>query len=156
MNEVKFVEDTRRMGYGFGLGNAQKRVLKDYWRILGNSSRNHGLAFTIRAHEGVHVEGICHDIPIKGLRSFLKKEGVLTRRPNYELIMVSVSGEDHPVLTLKGLRPANIEKLGIEGKQKVLRYVRITIEGAERWKVDCSDLLELKKLLERDLQTAKE
>lgn len=76
VNEVKFLEDTRRMGYGFGLGNAQKRVLEDYWRILGNSSKNHGLAFTIRAHEGGHVEGICHDIPIKGLRSFLKKEGV--------------------------------------------------------------------------------
>lgn len=50
--------------------------------------------------------------------------------------MVSIFGEDQPVLTLKGLRPASIEKLGTDEKQKALRYVKMTIEGAERWKVD--------------------
>jgi len=149
MNEGKFREDTRRNGYEFGLENVKKGVLKGYKRILGNKSEKHGLAFTICSSERDQVEGICHDVPIKGLNSFLKKEGLLLDEPSYELVIVSVSDQNNPVLTLKGLKPSSLEKLDSGGKLKVYCYVSTTIEGAERWNVDYQDILEIKKALEK-------
>ena len=152
MNESKFREDTRNCGYEFGLINVRKAVLKDYNRLLGNDSKNHGLAFTIHPSEGSCVEGICHDIPMKGLCSFLKKEGVLLSRPTYELLAVSVQGEKSPILTLIGLKPSRIEMLSYLRKGKAYDYVRATIEGAQRWQVDYSDIKGTKERLEKELQ----
>lgn len=152
MNERKFREDTRNCCYEFGLINVQKAVLQNYKRVLGNDSKNHGLAFTIRPSEGASIEGICHDVPMKGLRSFLKKEGVLLSQPSYELLIVSVHGEDQPVLTLKGLKPSRIGVLSYVEKSKAHSYVRATIEGALRWKVDSSDIQETRDKLEKELQ----
>ena len=151
MNEGKFREDTRRNGYEFRLEKVKNGILKGYKRILGNDSINHGLAFTICPSKKEQVEGICHDVPIKGLNSFLKKEGLLSDKPSYELIMVSILNEDHPVLTLKGLKPSSIEKLDCKRKLKAFCYVSMTIEGAKRWNINCSDMVEMKDRLEREL-----
>jgi hypothetical protein len=151
MNEGKFREDTRREGYEFGLENAEKCFLKGYKRNLGNKSSRHGLAFTICHLENSQVDGICHDVPSKGLVAFLSKEGVLADEPSYELVMVSVSNSERPVLTLKGLKPSSLEKLSCKDKLKVCCYVNLTIEGAERWQVDCKDVLEIRKKLEEEL-----
>lgn len=151
MNEGKFREDTRKAGFEFDLKKAEKRVLQGYKRILGNKSVNHGLAFTILPSEGERVEGVCHNVPIEGLKAFLKKEAVLSDSPSYELITVSVSEEDHPVLTLKGLKLSSPEKLDCEDKLKAFRYVSISIEGAKRWIDDYSDMTEMKNWLEKEL-----
>lgn len=151
MNEGKFRRDTKKSGYEFGLENVKTGVLRDYKRVLGNRSKYHGCAFTICPSEGEQVEGICHDVPIEGLEVFLRKEGVLLDDPSYELMIVSVSGEDHPVLTLKGLRPSSLEKLDCKGKLRVFHYVNVTIEGAERWEVDCSDMTKIRGWLEKEL-----
>ena len=152
MNESKFREDTRNCGYEFGLINVRKAVLQDHKRILGNDSKNNGLAFTIRPSKGDSVEGICHDVPMKGLYSFLKKEGVLLSQPAYELLVVSVEGEKSPVLTLKGLKPSRIEMLSYLRRCKAFHYVRATIEGAQRWQVDFSDIKETGERLAKELQ----
>lgn len=151
MNEGKFREDTRSSGYEFGLVNARKRVLKGYKRILGNKSENHGLVFTICPSEKDQVEGICHNVPIEGLESFLRKEGVLLKQPTYELILVSISNKQHPVLTLKGLKPFELEKLHCKDKLKAFCYVSTSIRGAERWEADCSDMSKIKSNLEKEL-----
>lgn len=155
MNEEKVREDTRKKGYEFGLENAERRILEGYKRVLGNISANHGLAFTICPSEERKVEGICHDVPIEGIKAFLRKEGVLSIDPSYELIMVSVPGEDHPVLTLRGLKPSSFENLVGKLKLKAFCYMCLTIEGAKRWNVDYSDILEVKKISKNLEQTEK-
>jgi diadenosine tetraphosphate (Ap4A) HIT family hydrolase len=151
MNEEKFRVDTRRGGYEFGLFNPKKRVLPQYERVLGNESIKYGLAFTICPCESEHMEGICHDVPIGGLDSFLQKEGLFLDKPSYELIVVSVSDEEHPVLTLKGLKPSSYEKLDCRSKLSALLYLDISIMGAERWNVEHSDMLKMKELIEEAL-----
>lgn len=151
MNEGKFRDDTQKYGFEFGLENAKKTTLQGYKRILGNKSKNYGLAFTICPSEKEQTDGICHDIPMQGLKSFLEKEGLLSNEPSYELITVSIRGEDHPVLTLKGLKPLSIHKLNRKDKLKAYCYVCKTIEGAKKWKVDYSDILATKNKLEKDL-----
>lgn len=151
MNEGKFREDTRESGYEFGLREAEKRTLSGYKRILGNKSKNHGLAFTICPSEKDQVQGICHNVPLNGLASFLKKEGVLLEEPTYELIVVPISGENHPVLTLKGLKPSKLEKLDCEERLKAYCYVKSSIIGAERWNVDCEHMMKVKNRLEKEL-----
>lgn len=74
MNEEKFREDTKKHGFEFGLENVKRATLQGYKRILGNKSSNHGLAFTICPSEKEQTEGICHDIPLQGSKSFLAKE----------------------------------------------------------------------------------
>jgi hypothetical protein len=152
MNEGKFREDTRRNGHEFGLINPNEAILKGYKRMLGNRSKHHGLAFTICPAKKENVEGICHDVPIDGLTAFLGKEGILAKDPSYELVNVFVAGEKQPVLTLKGLKPSNVEKLDYSDMLKAFCYVSETIEGAKRWKVDYSDILETRTQLERELR----
>jgi hypothetical protein len=153
MNEEKFRKDTKKHGFEFGLENVQKTTLQGYKRILGNKSKNHGLAFTICPFRKEQTEGICHDIPIQGLESFLKKEGLLSDEPSYELIMVSVHNEDKPVLTLKGLKPFSIDKLNRKDKLNAYCYVCETIEGAKKWQVDYSDMSTIKNRLKKELST---
>jgi len=151
MNEEKFRDDTQKHGFEFGLENSKKTTLQGYKRILGNKSRKHGLAFTICLSEKEQTEGICHDIPMQGLKSFLEKEGLLSNEPSYELVTVSIHGEDQPVLTLKGLKPLSIDKLNRKDKLKVYWYICKTIEGAKKWKVDYSDMSAIKNRLEKEL-----
>jgi len=136
MNEGKFIEDTRKNCHEFRLINVKRRILGGYKRMLGNKSLNHGLAFTIRPSEQDEVEGICHDVPSEGLEAFLRKEGVLTKKltsiPTYEIMVVKVSNEEGPVLTLKGLRPFNLAELDCKEKLKVYCYVSLSIQGAKR------------------------
>jgi len=147
MNEQKFREDTKRCCYEFGLITAEKRTLAGFKRVLCNKSKNHGLAFSIHPSDKDNVEGICHDVPIEGLESFLKKEGVLLKEPTYELILVSISEEQQPVLTLVGLKPFSMERLNYERARKALEYVIASINGSKRWSVDYSDMLEAKNKL---------
>lgn len=151
MNEGKFIEDTRKNGQEFGLLNVKKVVLEDYKRILGNRSKNHGLAFTICNYYKGQVEGICHDIPELGLKAFLKKEGVLLQEPKYELLLVRITDEKYPVLTLKGLKPSSLGDLTCKEKLNVYCYLKASVNGAKRWKVNCSDMLELQTVIEDDL-----
>lgn len=155
MNESKFLNDTKRCNHKFGLKNISVGILKDYERVLGNSSRLHGLAFTIVPAEGKEVQGICHDVPIEGLEAFLRKEGVLcgrTRKPAYEIISVTVSGENQPVLTLIGLKPSNMDNLETcEQKLRLYHYLSATIEGAENWDVDSSEISKMRDDLEKDV-----
>lgn len=151
MNEKKFRKDTKKAGYEFGLRNVERRVLQGYKRFLGNDSVKHGLAFTIAPSEIEQLEGICHDVPIKGLKAFLKKEGVLLDEPSYALVIVSVSDEANPVLTLRGLKRSSIANLDFRRKLQAFCYVSLSIEGAERWKVEHSDMTEVKSQLEKEL-----
>lgn len=151
MNEGKFRRDTKKSGYEFGLENVRTAVLRDYERVLGNRSKYYGCAFTICPSEGEQVEGICHDVPIEGLEAFLTKEGVLLDEPSYELMIVTISTENNPVLTLKGLKPASLKELDCRGKLRAFHYVNVTIEGAERWEVDCSDFVKIRDWLEKEL-----
>lgn len=151
MNEGKFREDTREKGHEFGLIKAEKRVLQGYKRDLGNSSVRHGLAFTILLSKRDQIDGICHDVPIEGLEAFLSKEGVLSKKPSYELLKVSIEGENYLVLTLKGLRPSKIKELDWEKKLKTFCYVRATLEGTKRWNINDEDILEIKERLEKEL-----
>jgi len=149
LNECKFRTDTKESGYEFGLEKAEKRTLDNYKRIFGNKSKKHGLAFTI-CSKSCQVQGICHNIPLKGLTSFLKKEGVLLKEPTYDLIIVSIPGEKHPVLTLRGLKPSNLEKLSCREKLKAYCYVESSILGAKVWNVDYADMQKLKDRLEKE------
>ncbi|MGA3289918.1 MAG: gamma-glutamylcyclotransferase family protein [Candidatus Bathyarchaeia archaeon] len=151
MNEEKFKEDTRQAGFEFGLVNVKKATLQGYKRILGNRSKRHGLAFTICLSENDMTEGICHDIPIAGLEAFLKKEGVLLDEPSYELLIVRVLEEETPVLTLKGLKPSNVDKLNREQMLQAYCYLCKTLEGAKRWNVNCSDIMSMKENLHEKL-----
>jgi len=75
----------------------------------------------------------------------------LSNEPSYELITVSIRGGDHPVLTLKGLKPSSIDKLSRKDKLRAYCYICKTIEGAKKWNVDYSDILTTKDRLEKEL-----
>lgn len=152
MNESKFMLDTGGLEKGFGLINRTKCTLRGYKRILGNHSENHGLAFTICPARGENVQGICHDIPVDKLESFLRKEGLFLsppKSPSYELLLVSVSEEKSPVLTLKGLKPASIDSRTCLKKLRALCYVCVSIQGAKSLDVNCSDMDESKDQIEK-------
>jgi hypothetical protein len=151
MNEGKFRKDTKKAGHEFGLKNVTVGVLHGFKRILGNKSKNHGCAFTICHSEEDFVQGIIHDIPITGLEAFLKKEGVSLSEPTYELALVTISNEKHPILTLKGLKPFRPENLDCREKLLAFHYVSTSIEGAERWGVEHADMLEIKDWLEEQI-----
>lgn len=147
MNEEKFQDDMKEKNAELSLINPKKAVLHGYKRILGNKSKRHGLAFTICISKESNVEGICHEIPLNYLDTFLKKEGAWSKEPSYEIIIVSVFNENLPVLTLKGLKPSCIENLGYENKLKALCYVCQSIEGAEKFHVNHQDMREVKEKL---------
>ena len=151
MNVGKFRRDTKKTGLEFGLENVEVGILHGFKRILGNKSKNHGCAFTICSSEGDCVQGICHDIPVICLETFLKKEGVLQSEPTYELLIVTISNEGSPVLTLRGLKPVKPKELNCNEKLKAFHYVCTSIEGAERWNVNHSDMLELKDWFEEEI-----
>ena len=148
MNEGKFIED---VNHKFGLLKAKKSILSGYKRILGNKSKNHGLAFTICQCEGAKVEGICHDVPKSGLISFLRKEGVLLEEPKYELLVVKISDEETPVLTLKGLKPLALASLTRKQKLNAYCYLKASVIGAKKWKVNHRDMLELLAQIENEM-----
>lgn len=151
MNEEKFKDDMREKNAELFLTNPKRAVLQGYKRSLGNKSKRHGLAFTICASEDGNVEGICHDIPLDCLSAFLKKEGVLSKAPSYEIISVSVSSQNLPVLTLKGLKSSYIENCSCEDKLRALFYVCKSIEGAKRFQVDHQDMIEVRAKLRSSL-----
>jgi hypothetical protein len=74
------------------------------------------------------------------------------KKPTYEVTLVSVSGETDPVFTLKGLKPSDMEKIeNCEQKLRLFHYLSATIEGAESWGVDSSEISRMRDYLEKDI-----
>jgi hypothetical protein len=151
MNEKDFESEMKKQGYKLSLEKAEKRVLLGYRRALDNKSTTHGLACSIHRHKLHRVEGICHDVPIKAIGAFASKEGLFNWRPKYKLIKVKVEREQEPVLSLEGLSKWSWEKVGDLKKQKVLEYVKTSLEGARIWKADIEYFERLKTNIEHKL-----
>jgi len=118
----------------------RKRVLEGFKRTLGNRSIYHGAAFSICPDANSRVEGICHDIYISSLPVFLKKEAMLSKNPNYRIIKTEVKDENQSVLTLLGVKPKRLMDIEEKDRPKALDYVKKSIDGAERFSVDHSDM----------------
>jgi len=163
MNREKFHNDMKKRADELGLklsekeknnleldNFAEKRVLLHFKRELSNKSERHGRAYSIAFSLNSKVEGICHNVHVSVLPAFLKKEGLRSPDPSYEIIKVCVSGENQEVLTLIGLKPEPLEKVGNK-IQNALEYVKKSIYGAIVFDVEHSDMIKDKELLERKI-----
>src|SRR5271157_1699122 len=74
------VNDLKSRVDGLKLGNVRVAKLTGYERRLGNNSKKHGLAYTIRCRPYSAVYGIVHDIPVDKLWAYLRKEGVANQK----------------------------------------------------------------------------
>jgi hypothetical protein len=173
LSETDFKD--RMKGYDYELGHLNPiRARLDGWRReLANASKKHGLGYTIvecPTSPALTVEGLLHEIPLKALPAFLRKEGILNQichvkcdsTRSYDIQRITASEPSQEALTLIGRCRKALDQVENEMLHKLEKYVEDSICGANFYNLNCSDMIsdlecvrERSKTAQNDASTVK-